>query len=229
MEGRDIRETERNNRSENFLDTNAADFADIEAAVEMIAELKVRVGNVREEYENQLRFGSDVKYKYDLVRDTFDELLPGVKEIRDIAKSMSRKIPGIEELFSVPSGIGRRALVALTRVFIDNSTQYAAEFKRNGYEAAFFTNLGTLADKLENALDEAAESTGERVGATDSVHLEVQAASDIVEDIDPIVRRVYKKNPAKLAQWNFARKVERHTPQPRGGNGDNGDGDDKDK
>jgi len=36
-----------------------------------------------------------------------------------------------------------------------------------------------------------------------------------LEQIGPIVRRVYRNDPAKLAAWNFASHVERHAPVPR--------------
>lgn len=215
MTGRQMRETERNIRSEDILRTNAADFSDITAAARMIADLTAQVAKVQQEYRKQIESGGDARQDYDLVRDNYDALLAEMRDVRNTAVSIGRTITGFEEMFRLPPGRGRRALIAAARVFVDNARQHETEFDNYGMNADFFANLRSIADALENALDEAAASTGERVGATDTLEIDVDAASDIVEAINPIVQRVYRDNPSKLAAWNFARRVERHTPVPR--------------
>ena len=51
--------------------------------------------------------------------------------------------------------------------------------------------------------------------ATSTLEQDIDAASDTVESIAPIVKRVYRSNPTKLAAWLYASHVERHTPKPR--------------
>ena len=54
-----------------------------------------------------------------------------------------------------------------------------------------------------------------RSGATSAMETNVKAASQTVEDLRPLVNYIYRDNPAKLAEWNHASNVERHTPTPK--------------
>ena len=215
MTGRQLRETEKNIRSEEFLTTNIGDFQGIVMATQMIAELTTRVANVQSEYQKQIKTGGEARQGYEIVRDCYDELRAEMVSVRNFSKTISRKIEGLDELFRLPAGSGRRNLVAAARVFAENAETHKQKFLDAGMDEDFITDLNKAADHLENALNNAASSTGERVGATDMVGIEVDAANDIVDDMDPIVRRVYRNNPAKLAQWDFVSKVERHTAKPR--------------
>ena len=76
----------------------------------------------------------------------------------------------------------------------------------------FFTNLKTKADAAQHGLNTAQTSTGKKVGATGALETNVKASSRTVEELRPIVNYIYRDNPAKLAEWNHAAKVESHTP-----------------
>lgn len=215
MTGEQLRETERNIRANDLLAANAADFADIAAAVEMSAELTAKVAKVQQVYEAQMQHEGDARRDYEIVGETYDALRSMMLWVDEIAGTMERKIPSIEKLFRLPRGRGRRTLITAARVFVANAAQYEAEFDRNGVKKDDFLTLTSRADELETALNEAAATTGERVGATSTLEQDVDDASDIVDAIDPIARRIYRDNPTKLAAWKFASRVERHTPVPR--------------
>lgn len=215
MNGRQMRETERNIRSEEFLTQNAADFSAIAVAAQMTADLTAKLAKVQQEYQRQIGGGDQMRHDYDIVKDSYDALLADMRSIRDFARSIARRIPGFEEFFRVPVGSGKRKLIAAARVFADNAEPRRQDFFDYGLDEDFITDLRAQAAALETALNEAAESTGERVGATDTLEIDVDAATDIVEAIDPIVRRVYRSNPTNLAAWTYASHVERHTPVPR--------------
>lgn len=209
------RENERNIRSDDFLTENSSDFTGILMAVTLIQELTTRTANGRQAFENQLAGDSDVRRDYDVVRSTYRALLADMREIAGLARSIGRQVVGFEELFQVPPGSGKRRLVAEAAVFADNGQAQRQLFLDAGMEADFVADLQAKAAALETALNEAAASTGERVGATDTLGADISAASDAVEMLDPIVRRVYRNDRAKLAAWVFASHVERHTPKPR--------------
>lgn len=215
MNGRQMRETERNMRADEFLTARAGDFTGIAVAGAMIAELNTWVAKVQTTYQKQLAEDENVRQDYDEVRDAFQELYDEVREVAGYAVSISRRETGFEELFPSPSGKGRRKLIAQARVSADNGETHLEKFTSRGMEEDFPQSLRQKADALEAALNAASSSTGKRVGATDTLSQDVDAASDIVEEIDPIVRKVYKDDPENLAAWKFAGKVERHTPVPR--------------
>ena len=215
MNGRQLRETERNIRTSEFLNANAADFARNAMAKADIADLNERVGLVQAAYRLQLASGDSVRHDYGAVKDLYGALLDDMRDIAGFARSMTRRTPNIDDLFRVPPGSGRRSLIAAARVFAENAAPYKQKFVDYGMDETFVEDLLERADALEAALNAAAASSGERVGATGTLESEVDAASDIVEALDPIVRRIYRNNQTKLAAWTFATHVERHTPVAR--------------
>lgn len=215
MDGRQQRETDRNNRAGVFLSENAADFAGNAVATAKIAALAAANGRVEAVYQKQLAGDGAVRQGYDVYRDVFDRLLDELRSVRDFAGSMGREIPGLEKKFRLPRGGGRSGIIAAAGAFASDAAEYKQKFIDYGMDADFIEQLRDAAAAAQTALDGAQGAVGTRVGATDTLEADVDAASDIVESIDPIVRRVYRSNPTKLAAWTFASHVERHTPVAR--------------
>lgn len=215
MNGRQFRETERNIKAEEFLRANVGDFQSMPMILQMTDELTARIAKVQQEFQNQLAAGGDVRQNYDIVQDNYETLESEMQNIRDFAKTISRRTPAFDELFRIPKSKSRRGLIAAARVFTANAEKNKQKFLDFGIEDDFIDELSNAADALENALNDAAESTGKRVGATDMLGIEIEEASDIVDDINPLVRRVYRNNLSKQAQWDFVRRVERRASVPR--------------
>lgn len=214
MDDRDFRETARNVRSKDFLAARAADFSSIPAATQMIADLTAAVAKVEQEYQRQLATGGDARQAYAVYKDALQDLLAEMYEIRDFADSMSRVIPGLEKKFRVPRG-GKAEKIAAAYVFADDAELIKQTFLDYGMDKNFIENLRMKADHTTEAKAAAEAATGGRVGSTSALGQDVDDASDIVEAIDPIVRRVYRSDPANLAAWIHASHVERHTPAPQ--------------
>lgn len=215
MDDRQRRENERNIRSNDFLTANLADFAQNEVAKAKIAYLTEKVNTTQTQYQKQISSGSDLRQDYSLLKDAYDELLDAMRDIKDFANAMADETPGLEDKFRLPRGGGKRGLVAAARVFADDALAYKQTFMDYGMDANFITRLRTTADALEEALAAADASAGDRVGATGTLEQEIKEASRMVEILDPIVRRTYRTNPAKLATWISASHVERRTPKPK--------------
>ena len=215
MDSRQQRENERNVRSEQFLTENQADFANNQVATAKIADLKAKNAKVAEIAQKQMAGDTSVRQDYVNYQDVFDELLGEMRSVRDFAESISRTVPGLEKKFRLPRSGGKPAVLIAAEVFADDAQQYKETFLDYGMDADFIEHLRAKAADAQAALNRAEASIGERVGATDTLEIEVKAASDIVLSLDPIVRRIYRDNPTKLAAWDYASRLERHTPKPR--------------
>lgn len=215
MNGTEIRETARNIRAKEFLTERQADFAGIPGAVTLIAQLTASVAKVQTTYQKQISEGENARQDYDEVKEAFRTLRGAVREVAGMALAISKREPGLNELFPIPDGNSRRKLIAEARTAADNAAAHEEKFTGRGLDKSFIQNLRDYADTLENALNAASSSTGKRVGATDTLGKDVDDANDIVQEIDPIVKLVYKNDPANLAAWKFASHIERHTPVPR--------------
>ncbi len=216
MDSRQRRENERNVRAGVFLDENAADFAGNAVAAAKIAELRHRVGKSEQEFQKQLAGDGAIRQDYNIYRDKYDAMVGEMRDIRDFATAMADDITGLEKKFRLPRTGGKSAMIAAAYVFADEAAEYEQQFLEYGMDAGFIADLRTKADAAKESVSTAETSTGERIGATDNLEEEISKANKIVETIDPIVRRLYRTNSTKLAAWDYASHVERHTPKPRG-------------
>ncbi len=215
MEGRQQRENERNVRSEQFLQENASDFTNNQVATAKIADLKVKNARVAETAQKQMAGDTSVSQDYLNYHDVFDDLLDEMRSVRDFAESISRDVAGLEKKFRLPRSGGKPAILTAAEVFARDAEEYKQTFLDYGMDADFIEHLRDKAAAAQTALNRVETSTGERVGATGTLEIEVKAASDIVLSLDPIVRRIYRDDPIKLAAWDYASRLERHTPVPR--------------
>lgn len=218
MTGKQRRETDRNIRAGDFLTENAPDFASNTVATAKISALAASNAKVEQELQKQIGGASRVKQNYAVAEDVFDALLDEMRDVRGFADSIAKEVPGLEKKFRIPPGGSKRAVIAAARVNADDAEEYKQTFIDYGLEATFINDLRAKADAAEQALNAAEASTGEKVGATGTLEQLVKETNAIVESTDPIVRRVYRNNPTKLAAWTFASHVERHTPQPSAAN-----------
>lgn len=214
MDNRQQRETERNVRSGIFLTENAAYFSKNTVATAKIAALTAQNAKIETTYQKQMAGDGTIKQDYDVYRDVFDALLDEMRSVRDFANSMGREVPGLEKKFRLPRSGGKSAMVAAGYVFADDAVEHEQMFLAYGMDAGFIKNLRDKADAARAALNKVEAMTGERVGATGTLEADVKAATDTVESIDPIVKRVYRADPTKLAAWIYASHLERHTPTP---------------
>lgn len=210
------RETERNIRSDDFLQENKDDFTANAYATAKITALHARVEEVGDEREEQISSGGGVRQNYDIAGDANDELTDAMRDVADIAVTMGDEIDGIEEKFRLTRTGGKRARIARARAFADDAEPHEEIFKGRGLRADFIANLRAKADALENALAGAVSETGKRVGATGKITLAVSESNKIIKNLDPIVRMRYRDDAAKLAAWIFASKVQRDSqPKPK--------------
>jgi hypothetical protein len=214
MNAKQRRETDRNIRARDFLTENIADFSANTVAKNKIAALVVQCVQVEQEYQKQMSGDVNIKQDYATADASFAALLAAMRELRDFANSIAREIPELAKKFRLPVSLSRRAVIAAARVNAADAAPYEETFVAYGLPAAFADDLRAKADDAETTLNTAEAATGVKVGATDTLAVSVKAANTTVETLDPIVRRVYRDNPTKLAAWNYAAHVQRHTPVP---------------
>lgn len=224
MNDRQKRESERNIRANDFLQENKADFAANQIATTKIAGLAQRVAKTQTEYQNQIAGDGSIRQDYTEVDDAYQAMRDEMEDVRNFARLMAESEPGIENKFRIPAGNVKLRDLAAARVFADEAAKIEQKFVGLGLDEDFIEQLRDKADALEESLADVEASTGERVGATDSLAVEIKETNKIIDFLDPIVRRIYRPNPAKLSAWDYASHIERHTPKPRGKKKDEGEG-----
>jgi hypothetical protein len=216
MPGKLQREIEMEIRSNDFLQESKDDFTGNAYATAQFAALDAKIGEIQAEQETKVSKAGGARYNYALADEAEDKLDEIIDEVADFAASMTDQFPEFDEKFRKPRGNSRRRKIIAARVFADDGDAYIQAFKERGMEDNFTTTLRTRADALEQLLSAAVSETAGRVGATGNLPVLSRDAKKIIKSVDPIVRKVYKNNPAKLAAWNFATHVQRDAePKPK--------------
>jgi hypothetical protein len=147
-----------------------------------------------------------------------------IRQTYDTAESLGLDHPEIRSVFKPPyRGNNDRTLVAEARSVVNAAAQFTALFTESGLPPAFFAEMTAKADDLELAAAQQAEAVAESVTATAALEDIYRRIDEIVDRLDPIVRNKYADDPAKLAAWESASRLER---APRHQPGDDEDGDD---
>jgi hypothetical protein len=139
-----------------------------------------------------------------------DEALRALMEaIFRTARSMSRRFPGIEEKFRLPSRKDGQTWLAFARGFVTEAEPLAEEFVGRGMPPDFIDDLKARILAVEQALNARAQKEAEQVAATAGVGEAAEQGLAAVRELDPIVRNIYVGNDAEIAAWESASHVER--------------------
>ncbi len=132
----------------------------------------------------------------------------------------------MENKFRLPRGNNDQNLIATGSAFADEAAepQTAAILTNQGIPPAFFTALRDKAAAFEQTINTAESAQGERVGTNAAFNEPARRAKKLVDKLDPAVKRKYRDNPQKLAEWLVASHVERAPKRARNGETTTGTG-----
>ncbi len=141
-----------------------------------------------------------------------------IQAVIDTARSAAPDRPDIVGAF-VYSSKDRSdgALVATARAFALAAPPFVATLVDYGLPSTLIADLRALADSLEQNMSLQAEAAGAGVSTTANAEETYQRLAELVERLDPIVRNKYRSDPARLAAWDRARRLE-SAPQSKAKN-----------
>jgi hypothetical protein len=132
-----------------------------------------------------------------------------LKTTYDTAKAIALDHPEIKGLFKPPyRGNNDQTLIAEARSAAAAAAPFAAFFTESGLPPAFFDDMRSKADGLEIAASLQPEGADEGVRANAALEDAFRRMGELIDRLDPIVRNKYRDDPAKLAAWESARRVE---------------------
>jgi hypothetical protein len=125
------------------------------------------------------------------------------------ARTMSRRVPGLEEKFRLPSNKDRLTWLAAGRAFAKEAEPIKDEFIQRGLSADFVEDLKARVAAVEQLTDGRAQQSAGRVASTAGVAEAAEEGLAAVRELDVIMRNVYADSPTELAEWESASRVER--------------------
>jgi hypothetical protein len=138
-----------------------------------------------------------------------EELLDLLMMIRRSARSMDHANPGVYATFRVPPDLSATELLGVAETFGTEALPLKTDFIAYGMPATFLDNLEELSNEVREALDDQMAGARVRVTSTMSIKEVLEKGFTALRRVDPIVRNIFRDQPAKLAAWESARHLER--------------------
>lgn len=194
-----------------FMTANAADFADIPFVAPTAADLQAEADKLQ-----QLGAAKAVKTaasKDSTVTrgDARDDLRDDLEYVAEVWRSIPDETKGMENKFKLQPGNNDQTLAATGTAFADEAADptVAAILTNQGIKRDFFTALRAKVAAFEAAVSEAESSHGERVGTNAAFVEPARRGKKLVNKLAPAVKRRYRADPPKLAEWLVASHVEK--------------------
>lgn len=140
-----------------------------------------------------------------------DAILEGLSILRRTARSMSYAMPGLEEKFPAPHKQDGQELLNTARSALAAALPLKAEFLRREVPEHVFEDLEANIAAYQTAITGQNTGKDESVTAAASIDATVGRGLDALRQLDPIVRNKLHDNPALLAAWLSAKRIERAT------------------
>jgi hypothetical protein len=138
-----------------------------------------------------------------------DAIMEDLEMLRRTARAMSFVMPGLEDKFRIPRNPSDEELLETARAFLAQAEPIKNEFIQREVPEHTFPGLQQNIGFFQNALDEQFTGRGESVAAVAAIDAAIEHGSNILRQLDPIARNKLHNDPATLAAWLSAKRVER--------------------
>ena len=140
-----------------------------------------------------------------------EAILEGLGILRRTARSMAYTMPGLEEKFPVPHKQDGQELLNTAHSALTAALPLKAEFLRREVPEHVFQDLEDNVAAYRAAITGQNTGREESLTASASIDGAVGRGLDALRQLDPIVRNKLHDNPALLAAWLSAKRIERAT------------------
>ena len=196
-------------RVRDFAIAEAASFPPATIGGQLFAEISTAFGELGGHAANQVTGSNTAREGTEQKALAQEELLDLLMMIRRTARSMDHANPGVHAKFRIPPHLSATELVAVGEHFATEALPLKTDLIAYGLPATFLEDLNEQITEVREALTDQAAGTRTRVAATASITETLEKAFTAVRRVDPIVRNIFRDQPAKLAAWASARHLER--------------------
>lgn len=116
--------------------------------------------------------------------------------------------------FRIPRRRTLKSDISTARLFIHQAGKRQEQFARFGLPPTFISDLSTLVDALQQAVDIRLSSKTNRSLTQTGIRTELARGSELVRDLDVMVAVAAKDDPARFAAWRSARRMEGQQSAP---------------
>lgn len=218
MNDKQRRRYERGSRVDAFMTSNAADFPAGGKGAEAAARLKTELAALAALDVAKAASAGTRQQTSAGRRDLRESLRAQLAAVCDTAEVIGREHPEVRGRFSrTRPDNSDQTLLAVARSSAEAAAPLKALFVEYELPADFVERMKADADRLEGQMNRQAEGSGTRVNTNASIEDSLGRVDETVERLDVLVRNKYRTDPAKLAAWESAGRLERATRAKRNG------------
>jgi hypothetical protein len=153
--------------------------------------------------------------------DARTELREYLRVIVRTARAIGTDVPELKDKFRLPSGsLGDQVLLSTARSFVTEATPLKENFVAYGLSANFLNTLGQKITAFEEQTVRQHTSRNARTSDNTAINAALNELDEETARLDAILRNTLAADPAALAAWDLARRLER-VPQKRKGRDEN--------
>lgn len=191
-------------RNADFPPTSAAGLLVISLR-EVIAEIEAKAAEQSSGFSAR-RVGTASR---GVARESLREQMEAISRTAD---ALSLTTPGLEDRFRLPRNNNDQLLINTARAFARDALPFAAQFIGFGLPETFLADLNEAIEEFEQAINRQNSGRDAHVAATMAIDEALERGINLVRQLDAIVRNKHRDDPAQLAAWQSASRIER-SPQ----------------
>jgi hypothetical protein len=192
-----------------FATAEAAFFPPASVGGQLFAEISSALAQLDTHVSAQVGGGNTAREGTEQKALAREELLELLTMIRRTSRSMDHEHPGVHAKFRIPPDLSATELLGVAEHFATEAAPFKTNFIAYGLPETFLEDLNELIADVREALADQTTGTRTRVTATAGIRETLEKAFTALRRVDPIVRNVFRDQPAKLAAWASARHLER--------------------
>jgi hypothetical protein len=131
------------------------------------------------------------------------------------ARAMALDMPGLDDKFRTPRETSDQAVLNAARAFARDAAPLAGDFIQYDMPEDFLADLEKSISDFEEAIRDHEAGKDTHVAATAGIEAAIDAGLDAVRRLDAIVPNRLRNDPATLALWERARRVEYRSSRPK--------------
>ena len=143
------------------------------------------------------------------------KVMRGLVAIRRTARPMAANDPNLLQQFRVPHSESVQGVLAVAVSVANTARQLKADFIERGHPADFVEGLEADIEALGDAVARKIENRRAHVTATAAVEKLCARGMKAMRELDPYMHNTFADDPAKLAAWRSASRVERRSARAR--------------
>ena len=144
-----------------------------------------------------------------------DKLLRDFEAISRTARPMAAADPNLLQQFRVPHRESAQGVLAAAASVAAAARLLKAQFLLRGMPENFIEELEADADALREAFARCVENRRAHITATAAIATLCERGLKVLRELDPFMRNTYAADPATLAAWVSASRIERRSARAR--------------